>query len=401
MSQMMFHYRVIDRSGSASRGVLRAPDERDAYRQLVAAGMKPIKLRAARPSFLRRRRHRINLKDIAHFTYQFAVMTKARISLVDGLRSIAEQEPNDRLRDVIQDIARSVEGGATVTESISPHRNIFGEVYVEMIRAAESSGNMNEVLASLSDMLERQYEINRMVRSALLYPLCVICTLVAAVTFLMIFVVPRFASMFASRGLELPLPTQIVVGISDGVRSHWWLIGLVVVAVFFGLRKAWQDREKRRRLDALLHRVPVLGEILRGLAVSRFAHIFGVALRSGLPLTDVIEMSGKASGRPLLEQDAEKMKVQVNEGGRLADVLITCTYLPPFTRRMLSCGEESAEMSQMCQLVARHYDREVGDLTKNITTLIEPIMVIGLAAVVLLIALAIFLPLWDMASLIG
>ena len=401
MSQLAFQYRAIDRRGARARGVLQAASREEAYRQISASGLRPLRITAVRSSLLGRRGKAVTLKDISHLTYQFSVLMEARIPIVDGLRSIAEQENNPRLKSVIEDVATTIEGGASVTDALSPHRDVFGEVYVESIRAAETSGNMIEVLARLSDMLERQYQMNKNVKGALMYPLTVIVALGTAVSFLMIFVVPKFASMFASRGIELPLPTQFVISFSDGIRGYWYILLAGGFGGIWALRRAWRKPASRARIDTWLHRVPALRDVLRGLAVSRFAHVFGVSLRSGLSLIDALELSGKASGRPLLQADAEKMRDQVRVGGRLGDVLLACTYLPPFTRRMLAAGEEAAELSKMCDVVARHYDREVEHLTKNVATVIEPIMIVGLAVVVLVIALAIFLPLWEMGSLIG
>jgi type IV pilus assembly protein PilC len=399
MIQLAFQYKAVDRRGVASKGVVRAADRHEAYRQLAATGLRPMKIAPVRGG--RRAGGRVTTKDLAHFTYQFSVLTQARIPIVDGLEAIAAQETNARLRSVIEDIARNIAQGNTFTDSIMSHRELFGDVYVETIRAAEVSGNMVEVLQQLSDMLERQYEINKDVKSALMYPICVVAALVLAVAFLMVAVVPKFAAMFAARGIDLPLATQIVVAVSGALRGYWYIFLLGGFGALWTIRRGWRHPAWRQRIDGWLHKVPVLREILRGLAISRFAHVFGISLRSGLGLIDAIEMSGNASGRPLLQEDCEKMRQQVNVGGRLSDVLFACSYLPPFTRRMLAAGEEAAEMSRMCEIVARHYDREVTHLTKNITTIIEPIMIAGLAVVVLVIALAIFLPMWNMAALIG
>jgi len=399
MSQLAFQYQAIDRKGGKARGVLRAENTNEAYRQVRAAGLQPLKIKPVRVRQGRKRA--VTIKDLAHMTYQFSVLLEARIPIIDGLRSIAEQESNPRLREVINDVASRIAAGDTITQSVAAHREMFGEVYVETVRAAERSGNMNEVLASLADMLERQYEMTKNVKGALMYPACVISTLVLAVVFLMIFVVPKFAHMFASRGIDLPIPTQILIVFSGFIRGWWWAVLGGSVGAWMLIRKGWRTPTMRGRMDTWLHAVPFLRDVLRGLAVSRFAHVLGISVRSGLGLIEALEMSGRASGRPLLLSDAEKMRDQVNHGGRLADVLMTCNYLPAFTRRMLTAGEEAAELPKMCSVVARHYDREVSHLTKNVTTIIEPIMIVGLAGVVLIIALAIFLPMWNMTALIG
>jgi len=399
MSQLAFQYQAIDRRGARTKGVLRAENRSEAYRQVRAAGLQPLNIKAVRTRESRRRS--VTLKDLSHFTYQFSVLMEARIPIIDGLRSIADQESNPRLRTILRDVADKIAAGNTVTSAIGTYREVFGEVYVETVRAAETSGNMIQVLSCLADMLEKQYEMTKNVKGALMYPICVICALGLAVTFLMVFIIPKFAAMFLSRGIELPVPTQILIGCSTFIRTYWYVLGASFVGTYWAIRKGWRRPSTRRRIDTFLHRVPFLRDVLRGLAISRFANVLGISLRSGLNLMDALEMSGRASGRPLMLADAEKMREQVNHGGRLADVLLTCSYLPAFTRRMFTAGEEAAELPKMCAVVARHYDREVAHLTKNVTTVIEPIMIVGLAGVVLLIALAIFLPMWNMTALVG
>lgn len=398
MSQATFQYLAIDPRGDRTKGTVQASDSTDAYRRVVASGLKPVRISSRRAG---RRGRKVTAKDLAHLTYQFAVLMEARIPIVDGLRSIAEQESNQALGDVLDDVARQIESGTSVTEAMSQHRELFGEVYVETIRAAEASGNMIDVLNKLAEMLDRQYEMSKSVKGALMYPICVISALALALVFLLVFVVPRFAGIFASRGVELPLPTQALVSGSAFIRSYWYVLIGLGVASLFSVRHAWSRPSSRQRIDGWLHRLPFLRDVLRGLAVSRFSNVFGISLRSGLSLIDALEMGGRASGRPMLQEDAEKMRDQVNTGGRLSDVLCACTYLPGFARRMLAAGEDSGEMSRMCDIVSRHYDREVTHLTKNVATVIEPIMIVGLAGVVLVVALAIFLPMWDMAALFG
>jgi type IV pilus assembly protein PilC len=398
MSQLAFQYQAIDRRGSRTKGVLRAESQNDAYRQVIAAGMQPVKISAVRGRMGRGRK--ITVKDLSHLTYQLSVLMEARIPIIDGLRSIADQEHNPRFKTVINDVAQRIEAGSRVTEALQAHRELFGDVYVDTVRAAETSGNMTVILASLAEMLERQYEVKKNVKGALMYPICVVGALGLAVTFLMIFVVPKFATMFASRGVDLPVPTKMLIGFSDFLRTYWYLVLGMIFGSYWSVKQAWRRPNMRTKIDNALHRVPFLCDVLRGLAVSRFAHVLGISAKSGLSLIDALEMSGRASGRPMMMIDAQKMQDQVKHGGRLSDVLLDCNYLPPFTRRMLAAGEEAAELSKMCGIVARHYDREVSHLTKNVTTVIEPILIVGLAAVVLMVALAIFLPMWNMASLI-
>ncbi len=399
MSQLMFRYSAIDQRGAKSRGVLRAADRNAAYRQISAAGLKPLRIVARRSRRLSVRSAAIGTRDLAHLTYQFGILIEAGIPIAEGLRSIAEQEHNRRLQSVIEEIAGQIEAGHSITEAFNPHRALFGDVYVETLHAAETSGNMIKVLERLAEMLEQQYEMTKEVRGAMIYPVCVVVAMALAITFLMIFVVPQFASLYGNRGVELPLPTRLLMGVSGGLRTFWHVLLAGIIGGAWGFRWAWRTPAYRNKIEIALHKIPVVRDVLTGLAVSRFAHVFGTCVQSGLGLLEALELSGRSSGRPLLEADTRKMREQVKQGGMLTDVLVTCTYLPGFARRMIAAGEESAELPKMCGVVARHYDREVSHMTKNLATIIEPLLVVGLAGIVLVVALAIFLPMWNMAAL--
>ncbi|MHC4127981.1 MAG: type II secretion system F family protein [Planctomycetota bacterium] len=401
MNQLTYSYKAVDAQGSRKRGVLQAENQSEAYRQLTAAGLKPIKLTARRAGGQGMRSKRVGAKELAHLTYQFSVLMEARIPIADGLRSIAEQERNLRLQEVIEDVARQIEAGYSITEAMSQHRSLFGDVYIETVRAAEVSGNMVKVLARLAEMLEMRYESNKNINGALIYPICVLIAMILGGAFLMIVIVPKFAGMYENRGVDLPYPTQLLLSTSAFVRTAWPLVLAGIGGAIWAVRSAWRSPATRHRMDTLMHKLPFLREVLRGLAVSRFSHVLGTSLQSGLGLIDALEMAGGASGRPLLQADTQKMREQVKEGGRLTDVMLACAYLPGFARRMIAAGEETAEMPRMCEIVARHYDREVAHLTKNLPTVLEPILIVGLAGVFLIIALAIFLPMWELGALMG
>ncbi len=407
MSATVFEYTAVDREGVRHTGVKPAATQNEAFRLLSAAGLTPVTLKPARGATSDdgvrkgkgRKRGGVGLKDLAHFTYQLGVMISARIPIGEGLKSIGAQEPNARLKAIILDVAASIESGEQIATALEKHRETFGAMYIAMIRAAEKSGNLSKVLDLLAETMERNLETRRQVVGALTYPACVVGVLVLAVGFLLGFVVPRFATMFEKRGLDLPMFTQGLMAVGKSVQHYWWLYLLVGAASFFGVRAAWRSPVGRQRIDALLHRVPYLNRILVGLAISRFCRILGVSLGSGLGLIDALEMAGSASARPMLQRDVELMTAQVRQGGRLSQVLGGCTYLSAFAKRMLSAGEESAELPRMCSVVARHYDRETAHLTKNLGTVIEPVLIVVIAGIVLMVALAIFLPMWNMVQL--
>lgn len=398
MNAAAFRYRAVDCSGREHRGVARAPTRETAYRQVVAMGLTPTDLRPASAS---RRTRSVRAKELAQFTHQLGVFIESRIPLSESLAIIAEQETNDRFRAALTDIASRVQAGDQLSASMARHAATFGEVYLESIRAAEQSGTMSSILEHLAEMLERMDETRRQVRGALLYPAIVVGTLTLAVSFLVAFVVPRFANMFRARGVELPVLTRALMWLGESARQWWWVwLAVLAACIVFGPRLA-RTPVARTAIDRQLHRVPVIRDLLRGLALSRFSRVLGLSLSSGLGLIDALLMSGRASGRPMLESDVRRLAEQVRVGGRLSDILPSCPYLPVFTRRMLSAGEQAGELPRMCSTIARQYERETSQLAKNLGTVIEPVLVVLIAGVVLFVALAIFLPMWDMVKLMG
>jgi len=328
-------------------------------------------------------------------------LIEARIPISEGLYSIAEEETNDRLRGVIEQVAASISAGSSITEAMEPYRDLFGDVYIQSLNAAEQSGNLVKVLNHLAEMLDREVEIRSQIRSALLYPVSVMTILGLAVVFLLMFVVPRFATMFQSRGVDLPVPTKVLLGISTFLTHGWWFLVPGLLIVIFSLVRLKGSSRASLKVDRFLNRIPILRTLLQAAALSRFAHVFGISLSSGLGLIDCLEMAGRASARPILLKDAMRMAEQVAQGGTLTNVLPSCPYMTGFVRRLISAGEQSADLPSMCQIIARHYDREVRYLAKNMSTLIEPVMVVALASIVLFVALSIFLPMWNMMAVMG
>lgn len=394
-----FEYVAMDKAGRRQRGVARAANEVDAYRQITASGLTPIKVVAAREKAGGARR--VRQKDIANFTYQLGVMIGARVPVSQGIRNIAEQEPPGQLKEALMLVAARIEAGGRIADALQEHPGIFNTLYVETIRAAEHSGNLVNVLEYLSEMLERDVELRSTVRSALMYPVCTLVVLVIAVFFLVGFVVPRFTRMYASKKMALPYITQVLIWLGDSVQNYWYLWVVGAAGAVFGVRSLWRSRTGREGLERLLHKVPILSSLLVGVAVARFARVFGLCLSSGLSLIDSLSMAGAASGRTALQKDVQMIVDQVRNGGRLAAILPGCAYIPGFARRMLTSGEETAELSRMCGVVAKHYERDTSIISKNMATLIEPLLIVVIAGVVLTVAMGIFLPMWDMLKLMG
>lgn len=398
MSAVAYRYRALDARGVSRKGTMVAVTAQEAYRKLTATGLTPIEI--AEPRRRSARRGAVNPRDLAHFTSQLSTLMGARIPIASGLRSIAEQERDDRLRTVLTDLAARIESGEPVAEAMSAHTAVFGEVYVESIRAAERSGNMIKVLDHLAEMLEQQSESSRQVRGAFMYPACVAAVLAVGVTFLVVFVIPKFADMFAARGVQLPMLTRVLMAVGHSAQAYWWVYLGAIAAAVAGWRHARHSRAGRAALSRVLHALPVVRDLMLGLALARFARVFGLTLSSGLPMIECLSLAGRTSGSVPVERDVERLCEQVRHGGKLSEKFPECETFTPFAKRMLAAGEESAELPRMCAQVAAHFDRESRHLAKTASTLVEPLLVVMIAMVVLVVALAIFLPMWDMVSLV-
>lgn len=399
MSTLTFRYKALDKAGLARAGSLSAASVQEAFRRIAALGLTPVSI-AEDHRAARRRGPRVKAKDIAHFTQQLSVLLNARLPISEAFMSIAEQERNPALRQVISDIAVRLESGEPLAAAIAAHSEVFGDVYVQTVRAAEKSGNLIKVLDHLSEMLEKHAEMTRQWRSAFMYPICVVVVLALAVAFLVGFVIPKFAGIFESRGVALPTITVVLLNTGRSMQSFWWAWVLGVAAVVFGAHATWRKPAGRAFIDRGLHKVPLLRTMLIGSTVSRFTRVFGLTLGSGLALSDCLTLAGRATSRPLLLADVDIILKSIARGARMADAFTNCSYLTPFAKRMLAVGEESAELPRMCAVVCRHYDQETTYLAKTLSTVIEPILVVAIALVVLVVALAIFLPMWDMVNLI-
>lgn len=405
MTQLTYSYQALDRAGAKQRGSISAASSGDAYRRLAASGLTPVEIREAGAGGFKLRLgprgKKIQPADIAHISHQLAVLLEARIPIVECFRGIGEQQQNPRLGQLLLDIAARLQGGTSLTAAIEPHRATFGDIYVETLRAAERSGNLIQVLNHLAESLEEAQELRRATRAAFIYPVTVMVALAVATLFLLMFVVPRFARMFAERGVDLPLLTRLLMGVGEGLRSYWYLGFLAAIGTWVFSRSLRVSPHARLLVDRWLGQTPVFGRLIAGIGISRFAAVFGLSLSSGLGLIECLDMGGRASGRPMIAADAQRMIQQVRQGGRLSVMLHSCESVPAFARQLLCAGEESAELSRMCRIISRHYQRDAAHLAKTASALIEPMLIAGLTGVVLLVALAIFLPMWDMVSLVG
>lgn len=400
MAKTGFRYIALDARGRRATGRLEATNEAEATRDLARLGLTPIQIKPRKASRgLQFRRDRVTQQDIAALTREMSVLVQAKIPIARGLRSIAEHERKTRLRDMVNDIAMMIESGDKLTIAFGKYQDVFGDVYLETIRSAEKTGTLAEVTDHLADMMERSIETRQDVRRAMTYPLIVICFVALALSVIVIFVVPRFAVIFESNNVPLPLATRLIRTVGDSVRDSWWIYLLVVVGGVYALRRFWSHPVGRLRAEAVLFRLPYIGEMLSAVATARFSRVLSIGLDSGIEAIEAISIAGRSTGRPLFCQESDSICERMRSGESLEAVLQTSQRMPSFARRLLGAGKDASELSAAGRIISRHYDRISDHLAKNINTIVEPMITIAIAGIVLIVALSVFLPMWQMVSI--
>tara|TARA_E500000318_G_scaffold14854_5_gene14954 strand:+ start:109955 stop:111160 length:1206 start_codon:yes stop_codon:yes gene_type:complete len=399
MSSLLYKYHAVDEHGTRQSGRIEAYTEQVAFQKLIEQGLTPLTIRESRAQISVFKHRRVTQLEIATLTREMSVLLEASIPIGRGLMSIAEHEKNPALKDMVFDIAAMIESGEKITAAFAKYEHIFGSVYIQTLRSAEKTGQIGPVASHLADMLERNIETTQQIKRALTYPLIVIAFVAMALSVIVIFVVPKFAKIFEANGVELPFTTRVVRAMGTSLTQFWWVYAIVAVALSVGLVKAWKSKNGRIRIEKILHRLPYIGDMFTSVTTARFSRVMGIGLESGIEVIEAIEIAGGSTGRPVFQEECVRMCDRMRSGDSLSDVINRAQGLPSFARRLFGSGKDSKELARAGSIIARHYDRQSDHLAKNINTVIEPMITIAMAGVVLLVALSVFLPMWQMISI--
>ncbi|MDF1808628.1 MAG: type II secretion system F family protein [Phycisphaerales bacterium] len=394
-----FKYRAINDSGARKSGKIDAVSEQSAINLLTEQGLVPLSLKESSASIFSARKGKVTKQEVATLTREMNVLVEASIPIARGLMSIGEHEKNPVLRDMVIDIASMIESGEKITVAFSKYENVFGDVYIETLRSAEKTGKIGPVTSHLADMLERNIETGQQIKRALSYPIIVICFVTLAMGVIVIFVVPKFAVIFEANGVELPITTRVIRSMGASLTQYWWMYFGLAVAAAIALRKSWKNPVGRFRIEIFLHKLPYIGSMFTAVTTARFSRVMGIGLESGIEVIEAIEIAGSSTGRPVFQDECVRMCDRMRTGEALPDVINSATGLPNFARRLFGSGKDATELARAGKIIARHYDRQSDHLAKNINTIIEPMITIAMAGVVLLVALSVFLPMWQMISI--
>jgi len=398
-----FAYKAVRPDGEAVEGELEAPDQGAVIRQLQGAGLIPIRARRAGGIELALRRERnagLNRKEVGILTRELATLLEAGLTLDRSLQILIDLSSEPRVARVLAALQGRVRGGATFSTALEEQGEQFPRLYVNMVRAGEASGAMDAVLARLSDYLERTAELRETVTSALVYPAILLFVAGLSVILLLVFVVPQFTVLFQDMNAALPLPTQVVIAVGDLFRNYWWAM-LVLVALSAVAVDRWLGRPGvRDRLDVRLLALPLFGDLIWKMETARFCHTLSTLLKNGLPLVSALNLAREVVGNRKLSGLLVEAGEELKRGRGLAAPFTQREILPQMALQMIRVGEESGSLDAMLAKVAEVYDKETQLSVRRMLTLLEPILIIGLGALVAGIIISIIVPILSLNELV-
>ncbi len=399
-----FEYSVRDRRGKLVGGKLEAPSEAALVQKLVAMGFAPITVREANKGMSRELSlpggNRVKIKDLAVMSRQFATMINSGLSLIRALSILSEQTENKALAKTLGEVRAAVEAGQSLSSAFGKHPKVFPPLVINMVRAGEVGGFLDKVLLQIAANFEAEVKLRGKIKSAMTYPVVVFVMAVLAVIGMLLFIVPIFAKMFSDLGGKLPVPTQILVNLSDGLRlfAPVLLVALIAASVVWG-RVRHQERV-RRVVDPMKLRMPVFGALFQKVAISRFSRNLGTMMSSGVPILQSLEIVGDTAGNVVLRDAAVAVQESVRRGESLAGPLSHHSVFPPMVVQMLSVGEDTGAIDTMLLKVSDFYDAEVEATTEALTSLIEPLMIAVLGTVIGGMIVALYMPIFNVFDLI-
>ena len=395
-----YTYRGTNRAGSSVSGVMQAASKSELQNLLRRQQITPTKMSEKGKEFnLPTFGGGVSAKELAIFTRQFSVMIDAGLPLVQCLEILAGQQENQLFQKVLVGTRGSVEGGATLSAAMRQYSKVFDALYVNMVEAGETGGILDTILQRLSTYIEKNVKLQRAVKSALVYPVGVLTVAGGVITLLLWKVVPIFATLFAGLGVDLPLPTKIVIGLSNFIGSIFGLLILVAIAgIVVGLKVWYGTEQGRYAIDATILRLPVLGILMRKIAVARFTRTLGTLISSGVPILEGLDITAKTAGNAVVERALRQVRKSLEEGKSLTEPLKDSAVFPGMVTQMIAVGEQTGAMDAMLSKIADFYEEEVDAAVKDLLTALEPVMIVFLGLVVGGVVISMYLPLF---SLIG
>jgi type IV pilus assembly protein PilC len=345
--------------------------------------------------------YRVPLGELAIFTQQLASLINAGLPLVQSLEALQEQTQDQVFRIIIREVRTDIAGGNSFSSAVKKFPRGFNTLFVAMVEAGEASGALAEILLKVAGYFEASVKLSKKIKSAMTYPIAVIGLAIILVNVLLIFVIPVFGDMFKDMGAKLPAPTQMLLDLSDFLKTYWWLVGGIGVGLWFAIRRYVETPKGRAHKDRIVVRAPIFGPLIHKIAISRFCRTYATLVKAGVPILRTLEIVAAASGKVQIEKACEDIAKHVSQGGQVSDVIGADSFFPPVVMHMVRAGESTGNVDGMMSKVSDFYDTEIEATTAALTSLIEPILIVFLGVVVGGIVMAMFLPIFQMGSVMG
>ena len=393
----VFQYTARNASGQVKNASIDAPSRDEAVNRLRRQRLTVVKVEEVRAA-AKGAGGKIAMRDVVIFTRQFSTMVNAGLPLVQALDILARQSENPALAAAVRAVVSDVEQGNTVADAMRKQPKAFNDLYTNMVAAGEMGGILDVILTRLAVFMEKNDALVRKVKGAMIYPTVILCVAALCVVVLLWRVIPVFSAMFASVGMELPLPTQIVIGLSTFLNQYWWMLLLGGAGTVVALRRYYATSSGQLVIDALLLKVPVLGDVLRKSAVSRFTRTLGTLVSSGVSILDGLEITARTAGNRVVEDAVMQSRASIAGGDTIAGPLDKSGVFPPMVISMINVGEQTGGLDEMLSKIADFYDDEVDAAVSGLLSLLEPIMIVFLGVVVGGMIVAMYLPIFDMVN---
>ena len=404
----VFAYEGRTASGKVLRGNMDAPTREAVINRLRAQRIQPITNKIKErgkgldreiklPGF----RKAVKTQDVVIFTRQLTTMIDAGMPLVQILDILASQSDNKTFGAQIREVKESVEAGSTLSDALRKFPKSFDELYVNMVQAGEVGGILDTILGRLSIYMEKMMSLKRKIKGAMIYPITIISVAVIVTLILLVFVIPVFAELFASFDKALPLPTQIVINISNFVIGtlHWLTLGAVLTVV--AIRQTYKTERGRLGIDRLLLRLPIIGDLIRKASIARFSRTLGTLVASGVPILDSLTITARTAGNKVVERAGFMIRESISQGRTMLEPLMASGVFPPMVCQMIGAGEMTGAIDQMLQKIADFYEEEVDVAVNNLTALMEPLVIVVLGTIIGGLVVSMYLPIFQLGSLLG
>jgi type IV pilus assembly protein PilC len=400
-----YAYKAVDRNGDLQTGSFIAADESELRQRLRLNDLFVIEVKiesevAAAVNWVRPSRRRVKLNDMVVMSRQFATLVRSGLTVVHTLSTVADQTENPTLADVLRQVRLDVLGGASLAHAMSQHPKVFTPIFTSLVQAGEAGGTLDQTLETAADMFNREQELREQVKSAMTYPILVIVAAVLVVAFMLGFIVPVFEKVYQQFRADLPAITQFLVLLSHLVVSYGWLVILVGIAIYFLFRRYVATDGGRHRLDAFKLRLPIVGKLIRKIAICRFTQTMAGLSAGGVPVLNALTVAANTSGNVIVRDAVMRVAEHVKQGTTIADPLTESGEFPPMVTRMVASGEQSENLDEMLEEITKFYRRDIEYSVQRLTRLLEPAMTVFVGGIVLFVLLALYMPIFNLSQVL-